>query len=884
MAISTDQKVDYLFKKLGYGVTKTDINSVKLAPNESIPSPLLMRGDTVWRKSEEIPATIPSSDTSVVTIYNSSNPVECTPDITTTTNRTWKTGLTDWIPTEFGSTYLVSVYVHTAGDAAGAVSLSNKVFVTGSGNNDEWFFDYQSGVLNFIGDNLPSGVSFTGKSVYITGARYTGPYGVGALAGEDVNLGNLTIANTTIGTLTSNDNIILSATGTGVVEIAGTNGLLLPVGTTSERPYGSEYAGTLRFNSTLSLVEFYNGASWQPLNPEVSIDSQVFDGDGSTATFTLLRAVSAIGLLVSINGTMQQPSIAYVVSGDEITFDEAPRVGDVVELRYITLGYDNAVNTLQTTNAIAFYNTPNTVAASSNYTFNPSTSRLSLNGDFSIGNIVIKDDGSNKIGFYQADGVTPAIINATTEIVADSIASGNSELTFSGVNGNIVANVAGSTVATLTSSGIHTNLTGAVTGTTVSASGGFSGNLTGDVAGNVTGNVTGNLTGAVIGDVTGNLTGNVVGDVSGNASTASKLATGRLISLAGDLTGSITFDGSSNVTLTAAVASNAVALGTNTTGNYVASLVAGTGITLANNTGEGATPTISINATEANTASAVVKRDTSGNFSAGTITANLTGTATGIEAKAKTTNSAYKVPFTTILSTDTGTTLNTTLSYDTLSNGFTYNPSTNVLTVGTVSGNATSATNASKIYIDTSVTNADFAMPFTNKYYGMTGGITAGNTSLLMTDTTSPTYNPATATMTVTNISGTASRALYADLAEKYIADNEYEPGTIVEFGGVEEVTETKVDHSVKVAGVISTDPAYLMNSGSTGVAVALMGKVPCKVTGKVHKGDRIVSSDIPGVGMALDPSKYQPGCIIGKALTSSDGGLAVIEVVVGRI
>ena len=173
MAISNDQKLDYLFKKVGFGVSKTDTNANKLAANEAIPSPLLLRGDKVWQLASNIPAVIPTTNTSEVTVYGSSNPVECTADATATANRTWKTGTTDWIPPEFGSTYLVSVYIHTSGDPAGAISISNKVFTTGSGNNDEWFFDYQSGVLHFIGDNLPNGVNFTGKSVYIVGARYT---------------------------------------------------------------------------------------------------------------------------------------------------------------------------------------------------------------------------------------------------------------------------------------------------------------------------------------------------------------------------------------------------------------------------------------------------------------------------------------------------------------------------------------------------------------------------------------------------------------------------------------------------------------------------------------------------------------------------------------
>jgi hypothetical protein len=175
MAISDNQKLDYLFKKVGFGATKTDTVFNKLAANESLPSPLLIRGDTIWAESGSIPAVKPSASNSYVTLQTA---IEATEDITATGNRTWKTGVTDWIPTEFGSTYLVNVYVHTSGDAAGAESMSNKVFTTGSGNNDEWFFDYQSGVLNFIGDNLPNGVNFSGKSVYITGATYSGNFGV----------------------------------------------------------------------------------------------------------------------------------------------------------------------------------------------------------------------------------------------------------------------------------------------------------------------------------------------------------------------------------------------------------------------------------------------------------------------------------------------------------------------------------------------------------------------------------------------------------------------------------------------------------------------------------------------------------------------------------
>jgi len=178
MPVTDSQKIDYIWKKVGYGVAKTDTNSNKYAVNESIASPLLGRGDTIWQQSGDIPGTKPSSSTSVVEVYAGSTLVECTADTTATANRTWLTNETDWIGIEFGSTYLVEVFIHTSGDPAGADDISNKVFITGSGSNDEWYFDYQAGVVNFIGTNLPSGVSFTGKSVYVKGARYIGPKGL----------------------------------------------------------------------------------------------------------------------------------------------------------------------------------------------------------------------------------------------------------------------------------------------------------------------------------------------------------------------------------------------------------------------------------------------------------------------------------------------------------------------------------------------------------------------------------------------------------------------------------------------------------------------------------------------------------------------------------
>jgi hypothetical protein len=133
-------------------------------------------------------------------------------------------------------------------------------------------------------------------------------------------------------------------------------------------------------------------------------------------------------------------------------------------------------------------------------------------------------------------------------------------------------------------------------------------------------------------------------------------------------------------------------------------------------------------------------------------------------------------------------------------------------------------------------------------------------------------------------IYGTASSAQYADLAEKYLPDAEYEPGTVVIFGGSKEITQSKKFMDRRIAGVISTAPAYRMNDEQEGgVHVALQGRVPCKVIGKISKGDMLISSNIPGVATSEEHPAL--GSVIGKALENYDSDeVGVIEVVVGRI
>ena len=134
---------------------------------------------------------------------------------------------------------------------------------------------------------------------------------------------------------------------------------------------------------------------------------------------------------------------------------------------------------------------------------------------------------------------------------------------------------------------------------------------------------------------------------------------------------------------------------------------------------------------------------------------------------------------------------------------------------------------------------------------------------------------------------GIATSAEYADLAERYAADEEYEAGTVVKIGGDKEITQTVKSIDPDVFGIVSTSPGFEMNAGAgtdaTHPFVALAGRVPCKVIGKVTKGDRMISSDTPGHAMAMTTPADMCHGVIGRALESKDTDDAgTIEVVVG--
>ena len=133
---------------------------------------------------------------------------------------------------------------------------------------------------------------------------------------------------------------------------------------------------------------------------------------------------------------------------------------------------------------------------------------------------------------------------------------------------------------------------------------------------------------------------------------------------------------------------------------------------------------------------------------------------------------------------------------------------------------------------------------------------------------------------------GSTLHATYADLAEKYLADMQYEPGTVLVFGGDAEVTTTTMQNSARIAGVVSSNPAHIMNAGLEGeyvVDLALRGRVPCKVVGIVKKGDVLVASEIAGFATVSSNAAFEgAACIVGKAIENKTSeGPGVVEIMV---
>ena len=361
--------------------------------------------------------------------------------------------------------------------------------------------------------------------------------------------------------------------------------------------------------------------------------------------------------------------------------------------------------------------------------------------------------------------------------------------------------------------------------------------------------------------ISGQLVANIVGNISGNATTAGTVITAAQpnITSVGTLT---SLSSSGNIT------------GANITGTHYGAATGLTSIPGANVSGA---------VSFATTANVVAGANVSGAVSFAT-TANAVAGA----------NVSGTVSFATTANAVAGANVSGTVSSATTSGTVTTAAQPNITSVGTltsvsVTGNSTTGGIKTDNYYYANGVSISFAGSYSNSnvaaylptYTGQVGTGAATHYGTTLTTGSNSTAGVITGNWSLTT--GSRLNATYADLAEYYESDAIYLPGTVLAFGGDKEVTIAE-DGTNKVAGVVSTDPAYVMNMKCKGehiVALALQGRVPTKVRGTIHKGDMLVSG---GDGYARPSASPQMGTVIGKALQNFDGIEGVIEVAVGRL
>jgi hypothetical protein len=477
------------------------------------------------------------------------------------------------------------------------------------------------------------------------------------------------------------------------------------------------------------------------------------------------------------------------------------------------------------------YNDSGILAGSSGFTFSTATNSLTLTGNVNGANLNATATVAGSVLISNiAVGTAPLTVTSTTRVNNLNVA---------------YANVSDYSVTT-------TQTTGTFYPTFVNA------NTTGNLALSSNANLSFTVS-------TGRLTATQLGGTLTTASQPNITTVGTLGSLA--VTGNIS---SGNANLGNAASANYFV----GDGSFLTGISATTSVALANGTSNVRIPTASgnINFSSAGNANIAVITGTGANIT-GTLNAsgnanvgNL-GTAGRVIASILESNVATGTAPLTIASTTRVTNLN--VAYANVSD---FNVLT-ALTTGTYYPTFVSGTAAANYALGS---NTAFSANIANGYF-TAGGIVTTNISA----GANTTAGSLTGNWTLT--SGSRLQATYADLAEYYEADVKYEPGTVLEFGGEKEVTLAE-DGTARVAGVVSTDPAYVMNMKCKGehiVALALQGRVPTKVRGTINKGDMMVSG---GNGFARPSSAPHVGTVIGKALENFDGVEGIIEVAVGRL
>ena len=747
-------------------------------------------------------------------------------------------------------------------------------------------------------------------------------------------------------------------TTNAVVAFNAASSIVMPVGNTLQRP-ATGVTGMMRFNTSTDSLEYYDNSQWTSAGTTFTVVvSDQFSGNGVATAFTLSEDSTTAATIVAINGVVQIPTTAYSVTGNVLTFTEAPLSTDYIDARILTTtttvtALQNATGSaiVEAVDGQATISVTGNILPTANSTYslgNASSwwSSLYVAGNtIYLGNLQLKAV-NGQMAFYAADGTTPATI-ASSSVDTTTIANGTSAVSVVTSGGNVRANIAGATVQTLSAGGA--NVTGYITAT---------GNITGNyVLGNgsqltgidatsiqngnanvrafANGNVTVSSAGTANVLVVTSTGANIAGTLNtgtGNANVGNIGATnGVFTNISGNLTGTLQTASQPNITSLGTLSSLAVS-GNITPGGIAMS----TGNATIGNLYVSGTTTIAGNITQVSGNSGSFFGNASTGFNAlyaglpagftllpqsvvnfvsqfdsysqinnQNQSAGNTATTDYVLTSDNGNDSTYYVDFgiasstydgaVAILNNAMGTSVTPNDAYlYTTGNVAAGNPSDLVLAAVDIGGQirfAVAGSMAANVAMKLNAPNTASGNTTTGTAVitggvGISGALNVGGaigTNSIINTGSNATGNIGSSSTYFNTVFAKATSAQYADLAEYYESDATYEPGTVVMFGGSKEVTIAGTNAS-SVAGVISTNPSYIMNSGLEAeytAIVALTGRVPTKVVGAVKKGDMMISA---GEGRACACTSPQIGTVIGKALADFDGAEGVIEVVVGRL
>jgi hypothetical protein len=249
-------------------------------------------------------------------------------------------------------------------------------------------------------------------------------------------INNVKINSTTISSLTGDLHLAGLATNNKIV-MDNTSSITLPKGDTASRP-ASPVSGDIRYNTETTSMEYYTGTVW--LGTSVNINSQILNGDGTTTGFTLNNYTTTTGVLISINGTLQQPTTAYSISGGTaLTFVEAPASGDVIEVRFISMMVSPNVNSIEISTGNITVGTSPTVIdyfSSGTYRSVKYNVQVSTTSNFSIDEVsLIHNNSTTNVR------VVTTSLGTNVGVYSANLASGNVQLFFTAVNSNTILRI-----------------------------------------------------------------------------------------------------------------------------------------------------------------------------------------------------------------------------------------------------------------------------------------------------------------------------------------------------------------------------------------------------------------------------------------------------------